>query len=136
MFLKETTVRSGGRSYVYVQFVQGYRDERGRAPAETAARHVYSVHEWWDGFAPGCICVSPAIEAGSSCTAEPRAAVSALDGETAVELVLEFDQAADREEWFPVLLAVEGGEHARVVVDGGDRGAEAMAERLAHGTAA
>jgi len=30
MFLEETTVRGGGRSYVYVQLVQGYRDERGR----------------------------------------------------------------------------------------------------------
>lgn len=30
MFLKETTVRRGERRYVYVQLVEGYRDERGR----------------------------------------------------------------------------------------------------------
>jgi hypothetical protein len=30
MFLKETTVRRGKHSYVYVQLVEGYRDERGR----------------------------------------------------------------------------------------------------------
>jgi Domain of unknown function (DUF4277) len=37
MFLKETTVRSGGRSYVYVQLVQGYRDERGRVRQRVVA---------------------------------------------------------------------------------------------------
>src|SRR5918996_3583950 len=30
MFVKETTVRRGGREYVYLQLVEGYRDERGR----------------------------------------------------------------------------------------------------------
>jgi len=30
MFVKETTVRRGKRSYTYLQLVQGYRDERGR----------------------------------------------------------------------------------------------------------
>jgi transposase len=30
VFLKETTVRRGERRYVYVQLVEGYRDERGR----------------------------------------------------------------------------------------------------------
>ena len=30
MFLKETTVRRGERSYTYVQLVEGYRDERGK----------------------------------------------------------------------------------------------------------
>jgi transposase len=30
MFVKETTVRRGERSYTYVQLVEGYRDERGR----------------------------------------------------------------------------------------------------------
>src|SRR3989304_245393 len=38
MFLKETTVRSGGRSYVYVQLVQGYRDERGRGRPRGGAK--------------------------------------------------------------------------------------------------
>jgi hypothetical protein len=37
MFLKETTVRSGGRSYVYVQLVQGYRDEHGRVRQRVVA---------------------------------------------------------------------------------------------------
>lgn len=30
MFLKETTVRRGERSYTYVQLVEGYRDDQGR----------------------------------------------------------------------------------------------------------
>lgn len=30
MFVKETTVRRGARSYTYLQMVEGYRDERGR----------------------------------------------------------------------------------------------------------
>jgi Domain of unknown function (DUF4277)/Transposase DDE domain len=30
MFVKETTVRRGKRSYTYVQLVEGYRDERGK----------------------------------------------------------------------------------------------------------
>jgi hypothetical protein len=30
MFVKETTVRRGSRSYTYLQMVEGYRDERGR----------------------------------------------------------------------------------------------------------
>lgn len=30
MFVKETTVKKGERSYTYVQLVEGYRDERGR----------------------------------------------------------------------------------------------------------
>ncbi len=30
MFVKETTVRRGPRSYTYLQMVEGYRDERGR----------------------------------------------------------------------------------------------------------
>jgi Domain of unknown function (DUF4277)/Transposase DDE domain len=30
MFVKETTVRRGARSYMYLQLVEGYRDERGR----------------------------------------------------------------------------------------------------------
>ena len=30
MFVKETTVRRSGRSYTYLQMVEGYRDERGR----------------------------------------------------------------------------------------------------------
>ncbi|MCA1678022.1 MAG: IS1634 family transposase [Actinobacteria bacterium] len=37
MFLKETTVRSGGRRYVYVQLVEGYRDERGRVRQRVVA---------------------------------------------------------------------------------------------------
>ena len=30
MFVKETTVRRGERSYTYVQLVEGYRDELGK----------------------------------------------------------------------------------------------------------
>jgi len=37
MFLKETTVRRGTRSYVYVQVVEGYRDERGRVRQRVVA---------------------------------------------------------------------------------------------------
>jgi transposase len=37
MFLKETTVRSGGRRYTYVQLVEGYRDERGRVRQRVVA---------------------------------------------------------------------------------------------------
>lgn len=37
MFLKETTVRSGGRRYIYVQLVEGYRDERGRVRQRVVA---------------------------------------------------------------------------------------------------
>lgn len=37
MFLKETTVRRGGRSYVYVQVVEGYRDEGGRVRQRVVA---------------------------------------------------------------------------------------------------
>jgi transposase len=37
MFLKETTVRRAGRSYVYVQLVEGYRDERGRVRQRVVA---------------------------------------------------------------------------------------------------
>jgi transposase len=37
MFLKETTVRRAGRSYTYVQLVQGYRDERGRVRQRVVA---------------------------------------------------------------------------------------------------
>lgn len=37
IFLKETTVRSGGRSYVYVQLVQGYRDKQGRVRQRVVA---------------------------------------------------------------------------------------------------
>lgn len=37
MFLKETTVRSGERRYIYVQLVEGYRDERGRVRQRVVA---------------------------------------------------------------------------------------------------
>jgi transposase len=37
MFLKETTVRRGDHSYVYVQLVEGYRDERGRVRQRVVA---------------------------------------------------------------------------------------------------
>jgi len=61
---------------------------------------------------------------------------SAFDHASTAELVLELDHAADGEERLAVLLAVESGEHAGVVVEGGDRGAEALAERLAARSAA
>ncbi|MDP9135951.1 MAG: IS1634 family transposase, partial [Actinomycetota bacterium] len=37
MFVKETTVRRGGRAYTYVQMVEGYRDERGRVRQRVVA---------------------------------------------------------------------------------------------------
>jgi len=37
MFLKETTVRRGERSYTYVQLVEGYRDTRGRVRQRVVA---------------------------------------------------------------------------------------------------
>ena len=37
MFVKETTVRRGERSYTYVQMVEGYRDERGRVRQRVVA---------------------------------------------------------------------------------------------------
>ncbi|MGH3032442.1 MAG: IS1634 family transposase [Gaiellaceae bacterium] len=37
MFLKETTVRRGERSYTYVQLVEGYRDEAGRVRQRVVA---------------------------------------------------------------------------------------------------
>lgn len=37
MFLKETTVRRAGRSYIYVQLVEGYRDQRGRVRQRVVA---------------------------------------------------------------------------------------------------
>jgi len=37
MFLKETTVRRGERSYTYVQLVEGFRDERGRVRQRVVA---------------------------------------------------------------------------------------------------
>ena len=37
MFVKETTVRRGERSYTYVQLVEGYRDERGRVRQRVVA---------------------------------------------------------------------------------------------------
>jgi integrase/recombinase XerC len=55
--------------------------------------------------------------------------------ELAVEAALEVHQAAEAEESFDVLIAVEGAEHAGEIVGGGDLRAEAAAERLAVGTA-
>lgn len=62
---------------------------------------------------------------------------SAFDAEAAAAsaLVFEFDQAAGGLEDLEVLLAIEGGEHARVVRKGGDGGADAAAERFATGAA-
>ena len=37
MFLKETVVRRGAQRYVYVQIVEGYRDERGRVRQRVVA---------------------------------------------------------------------------------------------------
>lgn len=37
MFVKETVVRRGARAYVYVQLVEGYRDERGRVRQRVVA---------------------------------------------------------------------------------------------------
>ena len=37
MFLEETTVRSSGRRYTYVQLVEGFRDERGRVRQRVVA---------------------------------------------------------------------------------------------------
>ena len=38
MFVKRTTVRRGGREYVYLQLVEGYRDERGRVRQRVVAK--------------------------------------------------------------------------------------------------
>ncbi len=71
------------------------------------------------------------------CTRSPlRRGRSALDVEAAVELAVELDKAAHRLEWHLVLLAIEGGEHARVVVDRRNRRAQTLAERLADGAPA
>lgn len=37
MFLKETTVKRGGRRYTYIQLVEGYRDESGRVRQRVVA---------------------------------------------------------------------------------------------------
>src|SRR5680860_1173722 len=38
MFVKETTVRRGSRSYTYLQMVEGYRDEAGRVRHRVVAK--------------------------------------------------------------------------------------------------
>ena len=45
---------------------------------------------------------------------------SAFDAEAATEFVFELDQAAEGAQGDVVLLAVEGGQHARMVADGSD----------------
>jgi excisionase family DNA binding protein len=60
----------------------------------------------------------------------------AAASELVAEAVLQVHEAAEAEESLDVLVAIEGAEHAREVVGGGDLRAEASAERLARGTAA
>lgn len=86
-----------------------------------------------------CICVSLAIEADK--LRRPRARGGgglALDVETAAapSSAFEFDQAPDRAECFLVALAAEGGEHAGVIAEGGDGGADAAAEWFVAGVSA
>jgi hypothetical protein len=61
----------------------------------------------------------------------------AFDAEPAAarSLPFEFDQAAGGLEDLEILLTIEGGEHAGVVREGGDGGADAAAERFAAGSA-
>ena len=65
---------------------------------------------------------------------------SDLDAAAVAELVaeaaLQVHEAAEAEESFGVVFAVEGAEHAGEVVGGGDLGAEPAAERFAVGAAA
>ena len=56
---------------------------------------------------------------------------SAFERETAVTPAIQLDQAPDRLKRLAVLLAVERGEHARVIAERGDRRADAASERLA-----
>jgi hypothetical protein len=53
----------------------------------------------------------------------PAVELSAPDGEAAPQAMLELDHALHRLQGRSVLLTAEDGEHARVVVGGGDRGA-------------
>src|SRR3954465_9283110 len=63
---------------------------------------------------------------------------SAFDGEpaAAVEFTLELNQPLHRLQRYLILLAVEGGEHTRVIIGRGDRRTEAAADRLTDGAAA
>lgn len=64
----------------------------------------------------GCICVSSVIEAGSWCPSGSKLGLSAFDQAAAwMELAFKLDEAVDGTEMAAVCLAVEGGEHARVV---------------------
>jgi len=110
----------------------GRRRKRRRRPLafrleapDTAARHGDSVHKRWDGFAPGCICVSSFIGLGRFCTreAEERECL-AFESEArtaaSASAAFQLDQAADGPKRFEVLFTVEGGEHPGVVADRGD----------------
>src|SRR5712691_4302825 len=69
---------------------------------------------------------------------ESSSSWSALDAvaELAAEAAFKVHEAAEAEESFGVVLAVEGAEHAGEVIGGGDLRAEAVAERLAIGATA
>src|SRR5207248_722624 len=52
-----------------------------------------------------------------------------VDCRSAAETVLEFDQSLQDSERLAVLLAVESGQHPRVIVDRGDRRPQALPQR-------
>lgn len=61
-----------------------------------------------------CICVPPAIAVNAGCDSHDRLA-SDSERELATQCVLECLQAAEGDEFRNVLLASEGGEHAREI---------------------
>ena len=73
-------------------------------------------------FSQKCICVSLA----SSLTHKVSSR-SELDA--AADLVLDLDQPLEDIEWLAVLFAVEGGQHPRVIVDGGHSRPQTLPER-------
>src|SRR5919201_4351100 len=58
-----------------------------------------------------------------------------LELDPAADAPVELDQALQRQERLTVVLAAQRGEHAGVVVERGDRGAQAAPERLKAGPA-
>src|SRR5262247_567098 len=61
---------------------------------------------------------------------------AAAPHELAAEGALQVHEPAEAEESFGVLVAIEGAEHARKVVGGGDLGTESTTERFALGAPA
>ncbi|MDE3070864.1 MAG: hypothetical protein KGJ43_09065, partial [Acidobacteriota bacterium] len=59
----------------------------------------------------------------------PAEEPSELNSLGAAQAMLELDQPLQDGEWFSVLLAVESGQHARVIVEGSDRRPQPLTER-------